>query len=174
MTTLFDLTAQAERLLYNLEKLDGLGPPYERQAAKEVLSLELGKAEQELAEKVDGYVYVYDELMGRAALQKEEAQKLMKLARANLNRAQALKDIARMACEFLERKKLKGKTREIIVSSGGFKVIITDEDAVPPQFQELVPASYVVRKKLITDHIKATGEVPAGVETEAVVRVRFK
>jgi len=173
MATLFDLTDQAQSILFDLERLDDMEPD-EQTALKQTLVVELTAVEAQLAQKVDGYVYAYDELTARANARKEEAKKLTELARGDTNRADNLKEVAKMAAAFLARKKLVGNTREIVVSSGGFAVDVVDDKLVPHQFQRLIPATFVVEKKLISDHIKATGEVPAGVETREVIRVRFK
>jgi len=173
MPTLFDLTDEAQKILFDLERLDGMEPE-EQAKLRETLAVELTAVEVQLAEKVDGYVYAYDELIARAKAQKDEARKLQGMARVADNQANHLKEVAKMAAALLDRKKLKGNTREIVVSSGGFAVKVMDGNAVPQQFQREIPATWVVEKKLISDHIKATGEVPAGVETREVIRVRFK
>ena len=46
--------------------------------------------------------------------------------------------------------------------------------AVGQEFKRLVPARWQVEKKALTEYIKQTGDLPDGVETRSIMRVRFK
>lgn len=170
MPSLFDM---ADRIGHLEHLLDRLEVEDDEQAGKE-LEAYLVLEEEDLAGKIDNYVWAYQEQMALADARKAEAKRLQDGARWAQNRADQLKRRAIIVSEILGRNKLTGQTREIIVSSGGFSVSVLDEDGLGLEFKELIPAQLVVRKKLISDHIKATGEVPEGVETREIKRVRFK
>jgi len=133
------------------------------------------KVETLLAEKVDGYVSFYRHLEATAKAIREEEKHLAKLRQAHENRMKRLKEAVKFVAERLGRSKLEGKIRTVTISTSKRPAIdIVDEEAVPQQFKELVPASWRILRANIANHVTDTGEIPPGVETRQVITVKFR
>lgn len=172
MTSIFEITGDVQALESLIERLEEEEAPDEERLAR--LAAFLSLKEKLLADKVDGYVSFYRHLEARAKARKEEAKHLSELARHDQNRMERLKEAVKFVSESLDQPKLEGKTRSITVSTSKRPAIdITDEEAVPMEFKEEVPAYYKAIRADITNYIQATGEIPPGVETRKVVSVRF-
>lgn len=173
MTSIFEITADVqtlERLIAHVEESE-LG---EQERLTHLASF-LTHKKKLLAEKVDGYVSVYRSIDARKKARREEAAHLSELARQDENQMKRLKEAVKFVSEQLGEAKLLGKTRSITVSTGKRPAIeITDQEAVPVEFKEMIPISYKVLRGDIVKYIQATGEIPPGVETRPIVSVRFK
>lgn len=177
--SIFEITADVKALGALIERLDGSPDGEVTQIGREERLAELAAflihKERLLAEKVDGYVSFYRNLEATAKAIREEEKHLADLRRAKENKMERLKEAVKFVSERLDQPKLEGKTRSITVSTSKRPAIeITDEEAVPIEFKEEVPAYFKVLKSDIARYIQATGETPAGVETRKVVSVRFK
>lgn len=173
MTSIFERSTDVQALEVLIARLEEQETPDEERLAK--LAAFLTYKKKLLAEKVDGYVSFYRHLEARANARTVEARHLTELARHDLNQMARLKEAVKFVSEQLGQPKLKGKTRSVTVSvSKRPAIILTDEDAVPMEFKEEVPAHYKVLKADIAKHVQATGEIPPGVETRKVVTVRFR
>ena len=177
--SIFKISADIEALGYIMERVEDEDEEIARMARFELdgFLTHIGpKSEIEtlLAEKVDGYVSFYRHLQARKKARREEAAHLSELARHDENQMKRLKEAVRFVSQRLERSKLEGKTRSITVSTSKRPAIdITDEEAVPQEFKEEVPAYFKVLKGDIARYVQASGEIPPGVETRKVVSVRF-
>jgi|GEM_PF-3054180 len=173
MSSIFEITADVEALGTLIERLEEEETPDEERLAK--LAAFLTHKEKLLADKVDGYVSFYRHLEARKKARREEASHLSELARQDEAKMGRLKEAVKFVSDQLGQPKLEGKTRSVTVSTSKRPAIdITDEEAVPMEFKEEVPAYFKVLKSDITKYIQATGEIPPGVETRKVVSVRFK
>lgn len=170
--SIFEITADVEALGALIARLEEEEAPDEERLTR--LAAFLTHKERLLAEKVDGYVSFYRALEARAEARKGEARHLQDLARYDENKMERLKEAVKFVSERLGQPKLEGKARSITVSTSKRPAIdITDEEAVPQEFKEEVPAYFKVLKGDIAKYVQATGEIPPGVETRKVVSVRF-
>lgn len=173
MTTIFHMTTDVIALAILIERLEEEEAPDQDRLTQ--LAAFLTHKEKLLAEKVDGYVGYYRHLEARANARTKEARHLSKLARHDLNKMNRLKEAVKFVSEQLDQPKLEGKTRSVTVSTSKRPaIILVDEEAVPKEFKELVPASWRVLKADIAKHVTATGEIPPGIETRSVVTVKFR
>lgn len=134
----------------------------------------LDTTEEELALKVDNYVGYYRDLKATAEKQKEEAKHLRDMAKANENKAERLKAVAKWAAGQLRRSKLRGNIRTITVTELKKPAIdVKDVAKVPTDYKEQV-LTWKVDKKGIAEHLMETGELVGGVEARKVVRVLMR
>jgi len=95
------------------------------------------------------------------------------MARADENRAAWLKDAAKEAASRLNRKRLEGKKRSIVISKIKRPAIeVRDVQAIPDEFKETV-TTVKVDKNAILARLEDTGELVPGVEARPVTAVRF-
>lgn len=173
MTSIFERTADVQALEALIARLEEEEAPDEERLNR--LAGFLALKEKLLAEKVDGYVSVYRSVEARKKARREEARHLGELARQDENIQDRLKEAVKFVSEQLGQPKLEGITRSITVSTSKRPAIdITDEEVVPMEFKEEIPAYFKVLKSDIARYVQSTGEVPPGVETRKVVSVRFK
>jgi hypothetical protein len=70
----------------------------------------------------------------------------------------------------IDEMKVAGKTElplplfKVAVQTNPMSINILDANLVPVQFRKEIPATFTIDKKSVADSVKATGEIPAGVE----------
>lgn len=170
--SIFEITGDVQALEALIERLEQEETPDQERLTN--LAAFLMHKQKLLAEKVDGYVSVYRSLEAREKARKEEACHLQELARQDANKRERLKEAVKFVSESLGKPQLEGRTRSITISTSKRPAIeIMDEEAVPMEFKEEVPAYYKVLRGDIANYVQATGEIPPGVEARKVVSVRF-
>ena len=172
MTSIYEITADIQALEELLAREEQAEETDQERMAR--LSAFLIHQEKLLADKVDGYVKVYRDREAVANARREEAKHLTELARYAENDMERLKKAVQFVSKQLNQSKLEGKTRSITVSTSSRPAVeIISEQDIPEDFKEQV-VSWKIDKKAITEHILATGEIPAGVETRQVISVMFR
>ncbi len=178
MATLLDLSADMRFVMVQLERVEEAQADPARveevEETRKFLVAQLADGGVKMAEKVDGYVCIYRELEALAEARKAEAKHLLELARSAENRAAWLRERVIEAARILDVMKLVGKTRTITISQGAPAYEVKDEMLVPGEYKVEIPATWRIDKRLIAEHVKETGEVPAGIMAREVVRVVFR
>lgn len=171
MTTIFQITADIQELEIRMDRLEAEEVPDEERAHQ--LAAFLIWKEKLLAEKVDAYCSFYRHLEAVAKARREEARHLAELAQYTEKDMERLKQAVQFVAKQLNQSKLEGKTRSITVSTSSRPAVdILSEADIPAEFKEQI-ISWRIDKKAIAEHILATGEIPAGIETKPVISVRF-
>ncbi len=175
MTTLFQITDDVKALEILLERLEE-DEELDDEEIVDALSEHLSEAEDDLREKVDGYVSYIRHLEAREKARRAEAKHLTLLARGDAVAIGRMKDAAKVATFKLGRKKLEGNTRSITVSTSKRPAVSWgDPAALPAQFTEAQAVlNWVVDRTALTTYIMETGDLPAGVTTRTVSSVRFR
>lgn len=175
MPSIFQITSDITELETLLDRLDEDSERTDEDTEDELVAY-LAESEEQLRDKIDGYVSFYRHLEARAKARKDEAKHITDLARGDEKHMDRLKAAVRLASEKLERPKLEGHTRSITVSQSKKPAIeILDVPSIPDEFkEEIITISWKVDKVAIAAHIMGTGEVPDGVNIRKVVSVRFR
>ena len=126
---------------------------------QEELAHHWGQATMHVNDKVDGVIRLVKNLQAEAKACKEESDKLSKKAKSRDKQVQFIKDhLIKPTLDLLPSKKVK-----TIVGSAYFMnteaVEITDQDAVPANYKELVETIKIDKKALKFD-LKEKEEIP--------------
>jgi len=113
--------------------------------------------------KIENTVKAIRNLEGESLAAKEEAKRLSERASMFAGESRRLRlYLARMMRE-CEVKKSKSSLATVSLREGSPRVVVEDESKVPDKFVE-VEEVRKIRKREISDHIKATGEIPDGID----------
>lgn len=66
--------------------------------------------------------------------------------------------------EVAQKDKINGKVLTISLQVNPISIKVTDADLVPLVFRKIIPETFTVDKKAITDWFKQHGEIPDGCE----------
>lgn len=123
----------------------------EVEQALEAWFAEVGEARDR---KLDGYAALIRSMELRAAVRKEESDRLLKRVQVDANTARRLKDRLKMFMEMTGLKKVETARYRIVVQANGGKVPVDVQAAV----EELAPVFVRTRKEPDTDTIRAALE----------------
>lgn len=147
--------------------------------AKKVLEVILAGTVKDRARKVDRTYYAMRSLEAKVRMLKAEEKHLADMRRAAENQASRLKAYLRLIAQDQglakgEPVRFEGEVHRITVSESGFSVHVDDPELLPDTFRKPVRVLWHPDKKGIAKYVKETGKVPAGVEVEPIVQVRFR
>lgn len=156
MKTLLSITADVRALLELIEECDA-----ELDAATEA-SLDDFFREVKAAEgeKLEGYCRLVRTLELRAAVRREESERLIKLVRSEENKARRLKERLKMHMELTQAKRIDTATYRItLVANGGKSPLELPPDAkeLPPEYQTVLVES---NNEAIRDALESGVKVP--------------
>lgn len=123
----------------------------------------LKTVEDAIEVKANNIIVFLKSLDADAKMIKDEEVRLSARRKAIENKHASIKQYLQMEMELAGIDKLKVATHSISLQNNPPALQIFDADIIPQKFLTLVPASYVPRKKDITEAIKA-GEIVPGAE----------
>jgi len=175
MPSLFQITDDVIALETLIDRLEA-DEELEDEDVVGALSAHLADSEEDLRDKVDGYVSYIRHLEAREKARREEAKHITLLARNDAAAIGRMKDAAKRAARKLGRSKLEGDTRSITVSTSKRPAVSWEDPAtLPPQFTEATAVlNWTVDRKALTNYIMETGDLAYGVTIRAVTSVRFR
>lgn len=133
---------------------------------------ELEKWEAAFEHKVESCAAVVKNLTAEADACQEEARRLSQKATVISNRIDALKGYMKRNMEYLDKKSVTAGIFKVRIQKSPMSVKIIDEDSVPEKYKwEFKETRF--RKKSIADHVKATGEIPPGVNIPTKTHLRI-
>jgi Siphovirus Gp157 len=153
--SLYDHLGDIRALAYLLEELDAL--PEGDDEARETLAEWWAEVQGALADKIDRVLAYERELRGRAALRKEEADRLAALSKRDVRRADRLLAMVEDAMRTAELDRLETpRFRAAILGVGGARaVIVDDEKLIPPAFFAPPPARGALDKRALAAALEA-------------------
>lgn len=153
-TTLYELSAEWNTLLDALEDGEADEATIEDQLAK------LGGAIKEKSESIAGLIRWCE---GLAEMRKAEAKRMTDGAKRFENKASWLRSYLLQHMRAMELPKIETGRFTIAVRQNPPAVEVLEEMLIPQEFKRVVQ-EVVIDKRGILEHLKTTGEVPAGVE----------
>lgn len=150
---LYELTEAYETLWGLVEESDDLT----------LIESALQTVEGAIEVKANNVIIFLKSLDADAKAIKEEEQRLSARRKAIENKHASIKQYLQMEMESAGIDKLKAATHSISLQNNPPALQIIDADVIPQKYLTLVPERWEVRKKDITDAIKA-GEVVPGAE----------
>lgn len=158
LPTLFDLEAQAYELLAYLDEWHDLEPEdiAEGQA-------QLALIDQMMLEKVESYVSVIRSLDAMADAREAEEHRMRDRKLSARKQAEWLKNRLLVHMQTTGRQRIEMARFTVSVKTNPPSVNVLDAAAVPGEFQR-TRIEVSVDKRGILDALRATGEIPAGVE----------
>lgn len=154
MAKLYELAANYEELL-NMDDVDA-----------ETLKDTLDSINDSIEEKALSIAKMVKELDADATAVATEAKRLADKKKALENRAISLKNYLQSNMEFLKRESIKTGIFTIKLQKNPPAVKINDENAIPDDYFNVIPASKVLDKKTITEALKNDIEVPGAELTQ--------
>lgn len=133
---------------------------------------ELEKWESAFEHKVEACAAVVKNMMAEAGACIEESRRLRIKATQIEKRAQWIKDYIQRNLEFVGKKKVDVGIFSVRIQKSPMSVKIIDEGIVPDDYKWKFE-EWRFDKKLIAEHVKSTGEVPAGIETHQGTHLRI-
>lgn len=133
---------------------------------------ELEKWDAVFDHKIASCAAVVKNLTAEADACQEEARRLSQKATVISNRIDALKGYMKRNMEYLDKKSVTAGIFKVRIQKSPMSVKIIDEDSVPEKYKwEFKETRF--RKKSIADYVKATGEIPPGVNIPTKTHLRI-
>lgn len=165
MATLYELSAQAKRLLDLLES----GEIDEEVYQDTISAMNL---EEDLEDKIDDYIYVIDEIDAQAKRIKDEEKRLADRRRSVEKNSKRMKDTLTETMIDIKQPKTTTLLHTVWTQNNPPRLIVHDETNIPKKFY-IERAPELDRRKLL-DYLKKTGETIDGVEVEQTKGVRYR
>lgn len=122
--------------------------------------------------KIGACAAVVKNLIAEADACNEEAHRLSEKATAIDNKVTSLKDYMKRNMEFVEKTKVSAGVFTVRIQKSPLSIEIKDENRVPDKYKwEFKELRF--RKKSIADYVRATGEIPAGIEVHQKTHIRI-
>lgn len=122
-------------------------------------------------QKVEGCIQVIRNLESESLALRTEAQHFAQRAQACENRTIWLKGYIKCQMERVGKEKLDAGIFKVSVQQSPQRIEVTDDSLVPNEFIRLIRE---VKKSAIANYIKATGEIPEGVEIHNGTHLRIR
>lgn len=161
LPSLFDLSAEELRLLSDLE--DAYRAEEPDQEAVDRLAAQFVGNEALVVRKVENYIGLLAHLDMLSAARKAQADRLAAKAKTTEAGAKWLKERLLQAMKVMGRDRIETPIGTVRVQSNPGRVEVLAEQMVPREFIKTVITTSV-DKRAISAHIKASGEVPEGIE----------
>jgi hypothetical protein len=163
---------ERNRTLYALSAsyLDVLALLEDPDADADALEQQLDGIAGLLTQKADNIAALVQQFEGMAALRKAEADRMRELAAADQRNADRLRDYLLRHMQALGTEKIDTPRFKISVRTNPPAVQVLEEMLVPEQFIRTVTTSSV-DKRAVLEHLKATGEIPAGIDITRSTRL---
>lgn len=120
--------------------------------------------------KIDGYLFVIDELEASNKRINDEVKRLRERVNAQKKNVQRMKDTLTDTMELLDIQKERTDKYTVWVQSNRPSMQITDEQYIPKRFYEEQEPK--LNKKALREHLEDTGEELEGVEFKQTKGVR--
>ena len=161
--------------LYSLasEYLDVLALLEDDAAHADALEQHLDNIAGLLTQKADNIAALVQQFEGMAALRKAEADRMRELAAADQRNAERLRSYLLRHMQALGTEKIDTARFKISVRTNPPAVQVLEEMLVPEQFIRTVTTSSV-DKRAVLEHLKATGEIPAGIDITRSTRLEVR
>jgi hypothetical protein len=172
LPTLFDLEDTAYQLLALLEATDDPVELADVEAVAEVKA-QFALVDQMLMEKTESYVSVIRSLEAMAEARKVEADRLRDRAKTAERHADWLKARLLTHMQTTGRERIETSRFTLTVRTNPPSVVVVDAASVPHEF-ERTRWIIDVDKRAILAHVKATGEIPAGVDITRSSRLEVR
>jgi len=153
-TTLYDLSAEYVHILDLLEAED---------ADADALESELDRIAGKITHKAEAIAGLVMQLDGMSAMRKAEAKRLRERAEADESHAARLRDYLLRHMRAIGTERIDTARFTVSIRQNPPSVEVLEEMLVPPKWLRVVTTTSV-DKRAILEHVKATGEVPDGVE----------
>jgi predicted transglutaminase-like protease len=163
-SNLYELTVQAQSLIAALIESGGELTP--------ALEAQLVANETAIARKIDGYVYIEDQIEAQCALLKRKEDGLRAIRKGLESAQDRLRTNIKNAMTALQKTELPGDEFTYKLTKGGTKLIIDNERVIPEDFKVSVVMTNVDKDRL-EQVLKAGMEVP-GARIEDVQRLVTK
>jgi hypothetical protein len=170
LPTLFDLEDTAYQLLALLEATDD---PVDLAEAVAEAKAQLALVDQMLMEKTESYVSVIRSLEAMAEARKVEADRLRDRAKTAERHADWLRARLLTHMQTTGRERIETSRFTLTVRTNPPTVVVVDAASVPHEF-ERTKWIIDVDKRAILAHVKATGEIPAGVDITRSSRLEVR
>jgi hypothetical protein len=170
LPTLFDLEDTAYQLLALLEATDD---PLDLAEAVAEAKAQLALVDQMLMEKTESYVSVIRSLEAMAEARKVEADRLRDRAKTAERHADWLRARLLTHMQTTGRERIETSRFTLTARTNPPAVVVVDAAAVPREF-ERTRWIIDVDKRAILAHVKATGEIPAGVDITRSSRLEVR
>ena len=137
---------------------------YEEESDEQCILDTLESIEEEIKDKADGYAMIIKELLGKAAICKEEKARLESRQKLFEQRAKFLKENLYQTMKQLGKTNLKTDLFSFGIQANGGKQAMTVDGEVPKEFCKLVEDTDKIRKaledgqKLEFAHLEPRGE----------------
>lgn len=123
--------------------------------------------------KAGGMMAIADELGAFVAMAKDEEKRIAAKRRAVENRIKRMKDYLQNCMETAEIFEVEAGTRKIALQKNPPKVVVDDEQSIPPRFFTVIPETFQLDKSALKDALKAGEEIDgAHMEQGMSLRVR--
>jgi hypothetical protein len=155
---LFEIVADMEALDALLDETGGDVSDPKVEAA---ITAWLDETQGDFSEKVDSYCGLIRTMQGRAAVRKEESERLMKRVKADENAAKRLADRLKLALELRQDRKLETRryTVSIVANGGAVPVEIDPGVSVPREFCRVVPETVEPDKKALAEALAGGAKI---------------
>ena len=163
-TTLYSLSEDYLRILDLLE---------DPEADAEALERSLDAIAGQITHKAEAIAGLVKQLEGMAAMRKAEADRMRDLATADQRHADRLRDYVLRHMQALGSDRIDTARFRLSLRTNPPAVHILEEMLVPADFVRTVVTTSV-DKKAILEHLKATGEIPTGVEITRGQRLEIR
>jgi hypothetical protein len=122
--------------------------------------------------KAFGMMSIADELTAFVTMAKAEEKRIADKRKAVENRINRMKDYLQHNMETAEVFEVEQGTRKITLQKNPPKVVVDDEQAIPPRFYTVIPESFQLDKNALKTALK-DGDVP-GAHLEQGYSLRVK
>lgn len=102
----------------------------------------------QLLEKVDAYKFVMDEFESQASLWKARKQACDAIEKRFASQVDRMKDRIRVAMKEMGETEISGEFYRFQLRKGRPKLVIDDEDKIPPDFKMVVQTTVIDKEKL--------------------------
>lgn len=133
---------------------------------------ELEKWDAAFDHKIESCAAVVKNLIAEADACKEEASRLNQKARVTNNKIDTLKEYMKRNMEFVDKKNVSVGVFKVRIQKSPMSIKVPDVSKIPEQFKWKFE-EWRVDRKLIADHVKATGEIPVGVDIPPNTHLRI-
>lgn len=158
---LFDLTTEMLQIQDILDNFDGEITDEAKEAEIDRFLAAANESDEQFKKKIDNYIFLMDELNGRASAKKDKGSQLIEAARRDTANAERLKDRLGQAMILMNKEKIESQYHTLkFVGVGGKKPLELNYDSLDD-----IPEIYK-RVSFDIDKDKIREELDAGAELE--------
>jgi len=165
MATLYNLTDTMKQLLNMAQS----GEVEQETIDATIESMDL---EQDIEEKIDGYIYVMDELDASNERIQNEIKRLRKRKKVQENNKKRMQERLYDRLKLIERDKVQTDKYTVSIRKNPPKLVVNDESNIPKRFyDERLPK---LNKRALLDELKNSDEELKGVEVRQEERLDYR